>query len=158
MPAMIPAHAVPWPNRSPPMGSATTWASPPFSSTAQLSLSLPRTDGWSASTPESTIATLTPSPVAPPKAHSRSIVSRAGRRVRPLRVSGLKGSDQAGSSSTAGIGLSAEATAPTVGPVLGDDAQDVANQVKLALAPVAEPADLVDQRADRHRLVDVKLA
>src|SRR4029077_13172037 len=96
-------------------------------------------------------------PVAPPKAHSRSIVSRAGRRVRPLRVSGLKGSDQAGSSSTAGIGLSAEAGAPAVGSVLGDDAQYVANQVELTLAQIAQAAHLVDKRPERGLLIDIQL-
>src|SRR5438874_13764765 len=103
------------------------------------------------------IATLMPSPVAPPKAHSRSIVSRAGRRVRPWRVSGLNGSDQAGSSSTAAIGPSAEPRAAAMCPVLGDDAEDVADKVELALTQVAQAAHLVDQGPERSLLVHVEL-
>src|SRR5947208_8036471 len=104
------------------------------------------------------IATLMPSPVAPPKAHSRSIASRAGRRVRPSRVSGLNGSDQAGSSSTDGIGPLPEAGAAAVCSVLGDHAKDVADEVELALAEVPQAAHLVDQRPERSLFVHVELA
>ena len=41
--------------------------------------------------------------------------------------------------------------------MLGDDAQDVANKVELALAQVAQAAHLVDQRPERRLLVDIQL-
>ena len=69
---MIPAHAVPWPETSPASSSRTSTRSPSaWITTARSSRQF--TSGWSASTPESTMHTRTPSPRASPNAHSRDI-------------------------------------------------------------------------------------
>ena len=83
---MIPAQAVPCPKSSS-CGSVSTVISSPSSTIAAYS-TRPPTAGWSASTPLSITATLTPLPVLPPHAHSRVICSggpirsRVAQRVR----------------------------------------------------------------------------
>ena len=62
---MMPAQAVPWPTRSS-CGPSTYLVpvSPSGSASTATYPATPPTAGWSPSTPESTIATLTPLPVA----------------------------------------------------------------------------------------------
>ena len=91
----MPAHAVPCPETSPSVSSsAMTSSSSPIEMTTALSSS--PTSGCVASTPESRMQTRTPSPVAPPSAHSR--VTRSGQSAgSAIRSTASFGRLQAGS-------------------------------------------------------------
>src|SRR5579859_3337234 len=96
---MMPAQAVPWPNRSRgwSSGATRTWLRVRRSfSTITPPRTMPPTAGWSASMPLSTTATRAPRPVLPPQAHSRSMAASGPRLVSSRRASGMKAADQAG--------------------------------------------------------------
>ncbi len=95
-PWMIPAQAVPCPTTSIASGSSTTTGSSSPGSTRTLRTRRPPTAGWSRSTPESMIATVTPAPSTPPKAVARSIPGMGMSRSSSARRSATKGSLQAG--------------------------------------------------------------
>src|SRR5262249_15035652 len=61
------------------------------------------TSEWPSSTPLSRMHTLTPAPVAPPSAHSRSTRSGRGFAIR-IRSAAARGNDQAGSASSCSSG------------------------------------------------------
>ena len=67
---MIPAHAVPWPQRSPSVVVVRRHLVV-VSRRPRPSAAPSPTSGWSSSTPLSRMQTRTPAPVAPPNAHSR---------------------------------------------------------------------------------------
>src|ERR671937_1148991 len=97
---MTPAHAVPWPQRSPSVSSSTIVSS----STTEIATapSIVPTSGWPISIPLSSTHTRTPLPVEPPHAHSR--VTRSGQRAgSAMRSIASAGRLQAGSSSSAAI-------------------------------------------------------
>src|SRR5665811_194527 len=66
----IPAQAVPCPYTSP-SSSSSTWAVVSSAAVTLTARSSPPTIGWEASTPLSRMQTRAPSPVEPPRAHSR---------------------------------------------------------------------------------------
>ena len=105
----IPAQAVPCPDASP--SSSSTTLRPPLSSgTTATARSMQPTAGCAASTPLSTIATVTPVPVEPSNAHSR--VSRQGQSGGASVFSRPEARLQAGRSSSGTGGSYATNAAP----------------------------------------------
>src|SRR3954469_10998014 len=93
----MPAHAVPWPQRSPASSSAITIPSSDFVTATERCTS--PTSGWASSMPLSRMQTRTPAPVAPPQAHSRETSGGHGECTRNAS-SADAGRLQAGSSSS----------------------------------------------------------
>src|SRR4051812_1573551 len=153
-PTMMPAHAVPWPNRST-ASSGTTCASSLMISTATLSTNRPATLGWLPSTPLSRMATVTPAPVEPPHAHSRSMRGTPANLASLGRASSMKGSDHAGSSWSVIYRCRSDAAAAARG-VRGDHLENVGHEAQLTIRKSTQLSDPIDNRPERHIVAAVE--
>ena len=160
---MIPAQAVPCPTTSIASGSSTTTGSSSPGSTRTLRTSLPPTAGWSRSTPESTIATVTPAPSSR-RTPRRGRCRRSGRAARaapPLADEGLApgGQVRIGQRSVAravrsGAGPSPGAAVP-IG-LAGDRAKEVGHELEPVGIGPPDPGDLLDELPEPRVVVAVR--
>ena len=157
---MIPAQAVPWPTTSIASGSSTTAGSSPPSSTRTLRTRRPPTAGWSRSTPESMMATVTPAPSEPPNAQARSTTATpsGADRSEAARRSAVNGSLQAGRTTSVTASAPARSATPAAVArrslgVVGEHGEEVGDEVELGRVGPPDAGDLLDERPEPRAVV-----